>query len=190
EWLERIFARRGWTPPVARSLLVRFTPRAAFESDLLLERRLRVQRRGLEIAPWSELGVGERAELVRSQEEEPWIAPLLVPWRYDRHGFDPSSVFARYRGRVVGWVITHRPEPEVLRLTCSFMRPDLARRGRILPLYDAVLKQARNSCRECSFITPFDYPPMIHFIRRRLVPISHTVAETREVTRQIAGEIC
>ncbi|MEM9557810.1 MAG: GNAT family N-acetyltransferase [Acidobacteriota bacterium] len=185
DWLERIFARRGWTPPAARSLLVRFTPRAAFCSDLLLERRLRAQRRGLEIVRWSEIGADEKAALRASHEQNPWIEPLLVPWRFDRDGFDPSSVAARWRGRIVGWVITHRPTPDIVRFTCSFMHPSLSRRGRIVPLYDAVLRDVHGTCRECSFITPFDYAPMVQFIRRRLAPIASFLGETRVVRRQV-----
>lgn len=186
EWLEKIFARQNWTPPAGRSLLVRFTPQAAFASDLLRERRLAMQREGLEIVPWSELGDGGLETLRRSDQDGPWIAPFLAPWRYDLEGCDPSSVFARRDGRVVGWVITHRPDPHTVRFTCSFMHPDLAPEGRIVALYEAVLKKVRGNCRECSFTTPFDYPAMIKFIRRRLAPISHVVAETRIVTRSIA----
>ena len=179
--LERLFARRGWSRPSPRTLSVRFTPEAALASDLLAARRLRFLQPDLEIFPWSELSPQEEQELRRSQEESPWIAPLLVPWRFDRHGFDPSSAGARYRGRVVGWVITHRAAFDVVRFTCSFMREDLRRCGHSLPLYAAVLEGLRRSpCRFCSFVTPFSYPSMVKFIRRRLTPISDFVGETRE----------
>ncbi len=111
---------------------------------------------------------------------------MLVPWQFDRGGFDPSSVGARYRGRVVGWVITHRASFDTVRFTCSFMRKDLSRRGRILPLYAAALERLRATpCRLCTFVTPYSYTGMVEFIRRRLVPISSFVGETREVRKPL-----
>ena len=181
-YLERLVARRGWEPPRGRTLSVRFTPESAFASDLLTERRLRVQQRGLEIVPWSEITPEDIDAIRRSDEESSWIAPMLAPWRFDRHGFDPSSVAARYRGQIVGWVITHRISLDEVRFTCSFMRKDLSRRGRILPLYSAVLESLKTTpCRYCTFITPFSYPEMVRFIRQRLAPISEFIGETREV---------
>ncbi len=180
--LERLLARRGWDPPQGRTLSVRFTPEAILESDIMLERRLRAQRRGLEIIPWSEVTAEDIAALRRSDEEAPWIAPFLAPWRFDRNGFDPSSVAARFRGDIVGWIITHRISFDEVRFTCGFIRRDLSRRGRLMPLYYAVLQALKPTpCSHVTFVTPFCYPEMIGFIRRRLAPVSEFVGETREV---------
>ncbi len=187
--LERLLDRRGWSPPSLRTLSVRFTPETVLNSDLLAEKRLRVLSRDLEIFPWSELSPQEEKEMRRSQQESPWIVPLLVPWRFDRHGFDPSSVGARYRGQVVGWLITHRAAFDVVRIACAYMRLDLSRRGRILSLLSAVLERLRESpCRFCSFVTPLSYPPMMEFIRRRLKPVSDFVGETRESRKALGGK--
>ncbi len=185
--LERIFAHRGWSPPKPRTASVRFALEAGLASDLVAdERRLAVLSRGLEIFPWSELEPEERQELKRSQSEEPWIAPGLVPWHFDRHGYDPSSVGGRFRGRVVGWAINHRIAPDSVRFTCSFMRGDLSRRGRILPLYAAALRRLEGTaCRWCTFVTPYSFGPMVEFIRRRLAPIATALGETRESRRSL-----
>jgi len=179
-YLERIFVRRGWSPPEPRTLSVRFTPEAAMAAPLFAEKRRRVLARDLEIFPWSELQPAEHREMKRSNDRRRWIEPALEPWRFDRFGFDPSSVGARYRGRVVGWVINHRVSEEVVRFTCSFMRKDLSRRGRILPLYHAVLERLQPTpCRLCTFVTPFSYPGMVGLIRRWIVPFACFVGETR-----------
>lgn len=188
-WLERIFARRGWSPPKPRTASVRFTLEAGLASDLVADqRRLAVLSRGLEIFPWSELTGEERQELKRSQSEQPWIAPGLVPWHFDRHGYDPSSVGGRFRGHVVGWAINHRTAHDSVRFTCSFMRGDLSRRGRILPLYAASLRRLEGTaCRWCTFVTPYSFGPMVEFIRRRLAPIASALGETRESRRSFAA---
>ena len=187
--LERIFGRYGWSSPSARSLSVRFTPETVLNSELLAAKRLRVLKRGLEIFPWSELLPQEEEMLRRSQQESPWIAPLLTPWRFDRNGFDPASVGARYRGQVVGWLIVHRAAFDVVRIACAYMRGDLSRHGRILALLSQTLEGLRESpCRFCSFVTPISYPLMVEFIRRRMAPVSDFVGETRESYKVLGGK--
>lgn len=184
--IERIFARRGWSPPRARSLVMRFSPQLALARPLMSAPKLAAVRRELEIFPWSELGAWERVELERSHTERPWIAPGLEPWRFDRRGFDPSSVGARYRGEVVGWVINHRVNAEIIRFTCSFMHPKLSRRGRIVPLYYAALERLDAKCRECTFITPVSYLEMIEFVRGRLASIASFMGETLGVCLELS----
>ncbi|MEM6793020.1 MAG: GNAT family N-acetyltransferase [Acidobacteriota bacterium] len=185
-WLEKVFARRRWTSPEGRSLLVRFTPAAPYASGHLREDRLARLRRGLEFAPFSSVDAGELEELRAAQKSDPWIPPLLAPWRYDLEGADPSSLAVRSGGQLVGWAITHRPTPGLLRFTCAYLRRDLAASGRLLAIQDAVLQRVRGTCEECSFTTSFAYPPMIRFIRRRFAPFSHVVAETRIVRRTVS----
>lgn len=187
--VERIFARRGWEEPRPRTLSVRFPPEAALASDLFSERRMRALGAGLELVPWVELGAEERAEIRSSHEREPWITPALAPWRFEAAGFDPvSSIGARYRGRVVGWVINHVVDPRTVRFTCSFMRKDISRRGRIVPLYHASLRRlAAAGVPRATFITPVVYPNMIRFIRRWIEPIAEFVGETRGTRKQLGG---
>lgn len=187
--VERIFARRGWEEPRPRTLSVRFPPEAALASDLFSERRMKALGAGLELVPWVELAAEERAEIRRSHEREPWITPALAPWRFEAAGFDPvSSIGARYRGRVVGWVINHVVDPRTVRFTCSFMRKDISRRGRIVPLYHASLRRlAAAGVPRATFITPVVYPNMIRFIRRWIEPIAEFVGETRGTRKLLGG---
>ena len=82
-----------------------------------------------------------------------------------------SSVGLRYRGEVVGWVINHQIDPRTVRFTCSFMRKDLSRRARIVPLYSEALRRLSEAgCEFCTFITPTVYAGMVEFIRRHGSP--------------------
>jgi GNAT superfamily N-acetyltransferase len=179
--LERVLWKRGWAAPKARSVSVRFAPQAALASDLFNERRMRVLGAHLDLFPWVEMSSAERTHIAVSDRLQPWITPALAPWRFDRAGVDPvSSIGARRDGKVVGWVLNHQVSPGIVRFTCSYMRKDISRRGRIIPLYFESLKRlAASDCRECTFITPVIYPNMLHFIERWLVPVSHFVGETR-----------
>jgi GNAT superfamily N-acetyltransferase len=186
--LERVLQKRGWSPPETRTLTLRFTPDEAAGTPWF--GRLSLPSPEYEIFSWKELRPEERVELERSQAERSWIASGLEPWRHDAHGFDAaSSVGLRYRGSVVGWVINHRIAPDAVRFTCSFMRRDLGRRGRILPLYSESIRRLReDGCRMCTFVTPTEYRSMIEFIKRRCAPWAGLSAETRGSSKLLTAE--
>jgi GNAT superfamily N-acetyltransferase len=185
--LERVLEKRAWSAPVVRMVTVRFTPEEAASTPWF--GRVKLPPPDYEIFPWTDLTADERAELKRSHEVSGWIATGLEPWRHDRHGFDAvSSVGLRHKGQVVGWVINHRTSPRTVRFTCSFMRSDLARRGRILGLYTASLNRLRNTeCEMCSLVTPVCYGPMVEFLKRRCIRWISFSAETRGVSKPLGG---
>lgn len=177
--LERILEKRCWLPPEPRTVTLRFTPEEALSTPWF--GRLRLPSDDYEIFPWADLSEDERQELMRSQEGSGWIAKGLEPWNHDRHSFDRvSSVGLRYRGGVVGWVINHKIAPDAVRFTCSFMRKDLGRRGRILPLYTASIERLRSAgYRTCTLVTPVAYPNMVRFVERRCAPWASFFGGTR-----------
>jgi len=183
-YLERILSARGWSPPEARTLLVRFQPATALASPLWERERLAGLAEGLEIVPWEEIRAEEIAEARRSNEAALWIVPTLEPWHATRVPPDPSSVAARWQGRLVGWVINHRSAPDVVAFTCSYLRKDLSRRARILPLYRVSLERLQGGCRLATFVTPLVHPGMLKFIRRWIEPIAEAVLETRGRTKR------
>lgn len=186
--VERIFAARGWEAPRPRTLSVRFPPARALESELFAERRMRALGAGLELFPWVSAGQNERTEIRASHERQPWITPALAPWRFEGADFDPvSSIGARYRGAIVGWVLNHRVDERTVRFTCSFMRKDISRRGRIVPLYHESLRRlAAAGVPRATFITPVVYPNMIRFIERWIAPIAEFRGETRGARKRLA----
>jgi GNAT superfamily N-acetyltransferase len=183
QWMERLLLDRGWDEPTPQSLSVRFEPTRALESPALSEARLRSYSKGLVIFPWSEITTAELDGIRRSDREQHWVEPALNPWQFDPRSLDPSSVGARYEGEVVGWVLNHRIISDAVRWSVAFMRRDLSRRARTVPLFEASLRRIveRGDCRFCTFITPFSYPHMIRLIRRWIAPISFFVEESRRV---------
>ena len=183
--LERVFEKRQWAPAVARMLTVRFTPEEAARTPWF--GRMTFGSSDYEIFAWTDLTSDERAELIRSHQSSDWIATGLEPWRHDQHGFEPvSSLGLRYRGTVVGWVINHRTSAHGVRFTCSFMRTDLARRGRILALYtESIARLRETDCQTCSLTTPASYVPMLQFLRRRCIPWVGFAGETRGTYKNV-----
>jgi GNAT superfamily N-acetyltransferase len=184
ETVEHILERRGWVAPVTRSISVRFTPEEATRTPWFA--RVALPDR-FQIFPWSEITPEERATIRRTHEATPWIARGLEPWTHDSYGFDPiSSLGLRYEGSVVGWVINHRIAEDCVRFTCSFMRQDLSRRGRILPLYTESIKRvAAAGIHECTLVTPLEYSEMAQFLKRRCASAVHFFGETRGSAKRL-----
>jgi GNAT superfamily N-acetyltransferase len=184
--MERIFEARGWESPALRTLTVKFTLPEALSTPWYGRMGL---PSGAEIFSWSDLTIAERERLRESNRRAPWIPNGLQPWRHDQIGFDPvSSVGLRYRGEVVGWVINHQVDPRTVRFTCSFMRKDLSRRARIVPLYSEALRRLSEAgCEFCTFVTPTTYPGMLEFIRRHCVPYAGFTGETRGTRKSLSG---
>lgn len=188
--LEHLFQRQGWSAPEPRALLVRFDMEEALAAPWVArpDRATSLLPDGATIFPWVELSGAERQHLRDSNTARPWIPNSLQPWRHDHLGFDPvSSVGLRYRGEVVGWVINHQVDDRTVRFTCSFMRKDLSRRARIVPLYvEAIRRLAGTACRHCTLITPAVYPGMTTFILRHIAPHGGFVGETRGTRKSAA----
>lgn len=183
--VEHILAKRGWLPPVTRAISVRFTPEEAARMPWF--ERVKLPADKYEIFPWTELRDDERNRIRRSHEAAPWIAAGLEHWKHDHYGFDPiSSLGLRYEGAVVGWVINHRLSEGCVRFTCGFMRSDLSRRGRILPLFtESIQRLAIAGIDECTFVTPLEYAEMAEFLRRRCARWAHYVGETRGSAKEL-----
>jgi GNAT superfamily N-acetyltransferase len=182
--LERVLAKCGWSAPAVRTVTLRFTPQGARNCPWYGRARL---SKGDEIFPWTELRPEEREEIRRTQAAAIWIPPGLEPWRHDAHGFDPvSSLGLRHGGRVVGWVINHRVSPTTVRFTCSYMRKDLGRRGRIMPLYTEALRRLEDAgVGDCLFVTPVEFPTMVDFVKNRCAPWEGSLTETYGVSKRL-----
>ncbi len=183
----RVLAARGWTAPQPRTLLMRFTREQARQFPWFNRYPL---REGCEIFPWCELTSAERQQLIDSQRQRGWIAEDLVPWRWDEYGFEPvTSVGMRSPEGVVGWVINHALGGHTLRFTCSYIRKDYGRRGRILPLYSESINRMQNTpFTHCSFVAPLHHPTMAAFVRRWMAPWAGTVQETLGSTKALAPQ--
>jgi GNAT superfamily N-acetyltransferase len=184
--MERVLARAGWEPPVARTVTVRFTPEEARTTPWFGRKFM---PRGAEVFEWGQLTDEEMERLKESNAASPWIAEGLEPWAHSAMGFDrASSVGMRLGGEVVGWVINHRIWSDTLRFTCSFMRADLARRAAILSLYTESIERADAAgYRYCTFITPVKYTGMVDFVVKHCAKWISYVGQTRGVTKRLTG---
>lgn len=184
--IEMILKKRGWTPPQARMLICR-ADRRIFEAPWIKRRRLPA---GFSIFPWCELTPNERNAMQRQQELHPWYPEMLSPFRDEAMQEPENSLGLRRQGQVVGWLITHRISPKMIRYSSLFVRAELRARGCALPLLaEAIDRQAR--CRGLdsfgSFSVWLDNDPMVRFARR-LAPYLLSVRESRGSRKYLLEE--
>jgi GNAT superfamily N-acetyltransferase len=186
EIVERLLAARGWSAPETRMSVVRFTIDEAKSTPWFGRYRWRSQT---EYAPWVEVTDEEIERLRASHRASGWITEDLVPWQFDRAGVEPhSSLAIRRRGEIVGWVINHRMPDGTVRFTCSYIHPDLKRRGRILPAYtESVRRVADAGYSRCVFTVPAHHPEMVAFVERWAARWVGFVGETRGSSKELAS---
>jgi GNAT superfamily N-acetyltransferase len=184
EVFEKIALSLGWSEPETRMVSVRFTVDSLTAAPWIHKYRFGPD---WEVFPWSELSQEEYERIRLSNEAEPWIKPDLVPWKFDRYGFEPkTSLGARYKGDVVGWVINHQIEDDTIRYTCSFMRQPWGRMGKILPLYvESFRRFTESGCRNATFTTPLHHKGMVAFAKRWFAPWSTYFGESRGIEKSL-----
>ena len=182
--VERILEARDWSAVELRTLSVELSVEQAQALPWL--HRIPV-RSGCEIVPWVDITAQEKSSLKKSQEDFGWIAPDLVPWRYESGDLEElTSVGLRGPDGVVGWVINHRTSPDTVRFTCSYIRKDMGRRARILPLYSASIERlGQTQFSRVTFVAPMRHPTMAAFVRRRIEPYGSSVRETFGSTKDL-----
>lgn len=181
--VERIFASTGWDAPEIRMLVVRCSLDSIKAAPWL--NRFTVPP-GYEVLPWVEVSEAERAAIRYSHARKPWIAADLMPFDFEQ-GIEPTtSVALRVKGEILGWCLNH-VVGDVLRYTCSFVRRDLQRLGRILLLYnEAVARMPAAGMSVGMWTVPVWHAGMVNFARRHMEPYSIFFGETRGVKRRLA----
>ena len=182
--IEHIFAKRGFDPPVLRKAAVRITPEQAVNCPWWGRGRL---PEGGEMFMWKDLTAAERAHMMKTHAETPWIDPLLEPWICDQRADPISSVGMRVNGEVLGWVINHRAPPNFVVFTTAFVRKDFQRIGALFKLLVHSIVNIQNQGLCITFVTSSMYPRMLPFTLTRIGPYGDFCGETRGVSKRLVA---
>ncbi|EKD68356.1 MAG: GCN5-related N-acetyltransferase [uncultured bacterium] len=182
---EKLLLKSGYSDPEFRKLVCRASCKSFLSCGW--EKYLKKLPAEYKIISWNEVSEADREQIRQSNEINKWIAPDLMPFDFE-NGCEPiNSLAMRYRGDIVGWVINHRIAFDLIRYTCSFLRPDLQKAGRIVAMYyESLLRQ--NAVMPFShgiWTVPSWHVHMIDFARRHMAPHLTSMSETREVKKII-----
>lgn len=176
-----LLASRGWSAPRLRMLLVG-TDTRMLESPVFADRPL---PEGYEIFAWNELTPEERRGIVRRQQREPWFPEALSPFHLEDR-IDPEvSVGLRHRRpaadgeiQVIGWMLAHRVQEDLVQYTSLFVEEGHGRLGRGLPLVAAAARrQVAAGVPRAIFMVQAENRAMRRLLERRMAPYLTETAE-------------
>ena len=173
--MERMLRKHSWSAPRASMLLCKGTMQDIASADWLNKCSLPDD---FEIFLWSELTAEERNSIIDRQKDEPWFPPVLTPFQEEERIEPLNSLGLRYRGEVVGWMITHRTSPDTVQYTSLFVRKDLQRPGRAIPLLaQAIKRQMASDIPKGICQIQTETRPMVVYMRRRFAPYNIMLKE-------------
>jgi uncharacterized protein (TIGR03032 family) len=141
--MRRLVASLGWSGPEPRLRLGTLDERM----EPTARRLRRPLPQGYEIFPWVELTPAEKRDIVERQRREPWYPPDFDPFALEDRLEPETSVGLRHVGedgnaRVVGWLVGHRVERDVVQHSRLWVEPGHRPLGEGLPLViEAFLRQ-------------------------------------------------
>lgn len=183
---ERIIAKCGWDDPISRMLVIKCSQKVLEEKAPWLRRRKLSPK--FEVIDWVDVTEEQREEIKRSHAEEKWIAEDLVPFDHEKNLDKRTSVALALHGKIVGWVINHMVSEDTVRFTCSFVRKDLQRLGRVFILYQAASdRMDKHGIPFCMWTVPTHHPGMYQFAQKAMVPFSISSHESRGAIWNLPG---
>ena len=176
--LEHLLQKCNWAPPGSQMLICKGQVEAVIEAPWM--KTYSRLPSSYSIFPWLEITQEERQAIQQQQETQPWIPEDLIPFQYEKHLEPLNSLGLRYQGQVVGWVINHRFSPDTIRYTCSFVRKDLQKMGRIISLYaEAAKLQLQAKISHGIWTVPVAHESMVNFVKHRWAPYLISIGETK-----------
>ncbi|WP_309232639.1 TIGR03032 family protein [Cylindrospermum sp. FACHB-282] len=134
-------------------------------------------------APWL-----NKYPLPPTFEVFPWLdAGLSLPPNVEAHRLEPlNSLGLRYRGEVIGWVLTHRVAPDTIRYTTFSIAEAFEKRGRgVSLLAEAIHRQVNSGVPYLTGSVSYRHPRLLQFVERHLTPYLTGVGEVRQTSKLI-----
>ena len=182
--LEKLLNRQSWSIPQPKMLVCHSNQDTISKAPWLYSSRLPAT---FEVFPLSKLTVREYQIIQQKQARSPWYPEILSPFKGELPVEPLNSLGLRYRGEVVGWMATHRIDPQTIRYTSLFVRKDLQRMGRAIPLIaEAIKRQLQTDIPNYICTAAVENKPMVKFVRRRLQPFLTQIQESKQTHLEIA----
>jgi GNAT superfamily N-acetyltransferase len=140
----------------------------------------------MEIFLWQEITSKERLVIEQTQSVKSWIKEQLYPFKHEE-SFEPlNSLGLRYRGEVVGWVLTKRLDVDTIAYNCMFVRKDLQRMGRGIALFvEAIKRQNMANIPKGIWEVNQKNHLMIRFINKYMLPYLTSIEEIRLFSKSL-----
>ncbi len=162
-----ILEKRGWHGPQA--LVHRFKVAAATLQDLRWQHIPRPASE-LTVFPWSELSDAQRTALISELRDREQVPIEYLPTVIEQR-FDALSVGVRLHDEIIGWLIAHRPKPDLVEYSTLYLKPAHRNTGAsILLLAESFRHLGESGAQFVIFQVRTTNASMLRLTRRRFRP--------------------
>lgn len=185
--LERLLWERYWSVPKLRMLVCRGSAETIRSAPWLSGYSLPPS---FTIFPWKQLTLQERRAIQQLEGTSLWHSDVLCPFREEETIDASSSLGLRYQNQVVGWLITNRVAADTIRFTSLFVRKDLQRLGRAIPMIAQAinLRLASKEITKGILAVQADNTLMVNFVYRRLAPYLDSIRQSYGSSKLLKSE--
>lgn len=174
--LESLLSKFHWTKPTSRMLVCKTNIYRVAQAPWM---KLSKLPSAYEILPWVKITSKERIAL--QKQENNWIAKDANPFNHETDLEPLNSLGLRYKGQVVGWMICHRLSEDTIRYTCGYVRPDLQKMGRFIPLLvRAIRLQTEAKIPRGTWTTAFFHASFADFVQKHMQPYLDSLEQSKE----------
>jgi GNAT superfamily N-acetyltransferase len=175
--LECLLQKFNWAKPDPRMLVCKTNIYLVADAPWMKLSRL---PSAYEIFPWTKITAQERIALQKNQKEKSWIAKDADPFQHESNLEPLNSLGLRYKGQVAGWMICHRLNRDTIRYTCGYVRPDLQKMGRFIPLLIQAIKlQTEARIPRGTWTTALFHASFADFVQKHMKPYLESLEQSK-----------
>ena len=176
--LEKILFHHHWLQP--QLYLIRSRFKSVDFNPRWLNRSYAVPGK-VTLFPWAELSSEER-QVVNWMDEQGHFIPALSPFQQEDRIEPVNSLGLRCEGRLIGWLITHRVNPETIRYSSLFLEREFLLSGYgIFLLVQSIQLQKQTDIPDALFEVNLEKidPSWLRFVKRRLLPYAYSTEKMK-----------
>ncbi|MDM8553511.1 TIGR03032 family protein [Desulfococcaceae bacterium HSG7] len=170
--VKRILRRLGWSDSKAAVMLCKTTIEQISKAPWVSKSRM---PENFTVFPWSELTSDER-QTIRQCKDYPAV---LNPFQREDRIESVNSLGLRFRGEVVGWLITHRTASDTVEYSAMFIQKKSWHSGLAVPLLaESINRQIAANISYFVFQVEMTNKKMLKFVQRYIRPYLTSVTES------------
>lgn len=185
--IERLLTKHGWAKPATYMLCCHFDVRLF--NPPWFNRPIGFSKEFQEFS-WNQLTDKEK-EILRYQAKQ-WTFPPAVSPLIQEETIEPlNSLGLRYQNEVIGWMITHRIDPQTISYTSLYIHREYHLQGHAIQLLvNSIRKQQHSSIPYALFKVNIEEvsPSWYRFVKNRLAPYAQKVQKIKWTWRSLMSD--
>ncbi|WP_375562850.1 TIGR03032 family protein [Bernardetia sp. OM2101] len=178
---EHILKQKKWEEPKAKVYLCKSSMDVILKAPWMNKFNLPT---GMELFLWKDVTQEEKNEILKKKETQNWYPDYLSPFQHEANIDITSSTGLRYKGKIIGWMITHRIQSDTVEFTSAFIDQNsvagLNKKSLFLPvLTKALLYLKEDGAKYGIWQMQVDNPSIHKFVDKFLKPYLISFVEAK-----------